>query len=208
MFAVLGDPTVFTDEEGFYVPTKHLHALLSVEQLFRRVFSSQTSHRDTNARRTLLFTILDTLERLTGRDLSCHCSLEFAQKILLGLKSQIPPGAAEVLLPGAERAVEALKRLQDGFFLSYRKGMPSIEWTEPNGAVRSLGHDAATAQYIKVLRDATHGHGTKNTKHIPRTNALLTHHNGHIPHDTGLLGYLYLLDLISRPDDLRRALYA
>jgi hypothetical protein len=56
LFAVLGDPAIYTDRDGSYVPAKHLHALMTVEQLFRRVSSIQTSYRDANARRTLLFT--------------------------------------------------------------------------------------------------------------------------------------------------------
>ncbi len=60
MFAVLTDPAVFTDHQQSYQPAKHLHALLTVEQLSRRVASIQTAHRDTNARRVLLFPVLDT----------------------------------------------------------------------------------------------------------------------------------------------------
>jgi hypothetical protein len=39
------------------------------------------------------------------------------------------------------------------------------------------------------------------------TNVLLAHHDGNIPHDLALLGYLYLLDVMSRPADLRRTLH-
>ena len=43
---MLSDPAIFTDRDGSYVPAKHLHALMTVEQLFRRVSSIQTSYRD------------------------------------------------------------------------------------------------------------------------------------------------------------------
>ena len=39
------------------------------------------------------------------------------------------------------------------------------------------------------------------------TDALLAHHDGHIPHDIGLLAYLYLLDLMMHPERVRRQLY-
>ena len=207
LFAMLSDPAIFTDRDGSYVPAKHLHALMTVEQLFRRVSSIQTSYRDANARRTLLFTVLDTLERLTGRDLPALCSLQLAEKAFNRLAANISVSAAEVLLPGAQRAITALKKVQEGFFIKRHTGASHIEWIDPrNGSCRLTPAEAA-AQYIKILRDSTHGHGSNRTNQVARTNALLTHHSGDLPHDLALLGYLYLLDLISRPDDLRMALH-
>jgi hypothetical protein len=59
----------------------------------------------------------------------------------------------------------------------------------------------ATAHYLDVLRNATHGFGTTKGK-VERTNALLVHHDGDVPTDLGLLGYLYLLDVLTEPDRL------
>jgi hypothetical protein len=207
LFAILGDPAIFSDRGGLYVPAKHLQALLTVEQLFRRVTSIQTSHRDANARRTLIFTVLDTLERLTGRQLPTLCSYAFAQKTLSLLTSSIPAQAAEVLLPAAQRAVSALKELQDGFFIMRHTGSSFIEWNDPRTGINRITPDQAAAQYIKVLRDGTHGHGSNRPNQFARTNALLTHHNGQLPHDLALLGYLYLLDILDRPGDLRASLH-
>jgi hypothetical protein len=207
LFAILSDPAVFTDKEQRYVPEKHLHAMLTVEQLFRRVASIQTSHRDSNARRTLFFTLLDTLERLTGRDLPTLCSLQFAEKTFSALADNVPTAAAEVVLPSARRAVDALESLQEGFFISRYAGSSHVEWTDPHSGRIRLTPDKAAAQYIKVLRNSTHGHGSNRESEVTRTNALLTHHNGRVPHDLALLGYLYLLDLLSRPGDLRKSLY-
>ena len=207
LFVALGDPAVYTDQTGSYVPAKHLHTLMTVEQLFRRVSSIQTSHRDSNARKTLLFTVLDTLERLTGRDLPALCSLTLAQKTFGELSDNIPGEAAEVLLPGAQRAVTALEKVQKGFFIQRQTGASHIEWIDPRTGPCRLTPTEATAQYIKILRDSTHGHGSNRANQAARTNALLTHHNGKIPHDLALLGYLYLLDLISRPGDLRLSLH-
>lgn len=36
---------------------------------------------------------------------------------------------------------------------------------------------------------------------------LLAHHNGEIPHDLALLGYLYLLDVLIHPRELALRLY-
>lgn len=198
LLAVLTDPAVFTDREGVYVPAKHHQALLTVEQLLRRVGSIQRSHHDTHARRVLLFTVLDTLERLTGRPIEVLCSLPTAERTLDGIRAQLPDQAAPLLLHAAERAVAALKQLQAGFFMSPTAGATTVA---------GLSVEQATARYIKVLRDATHGHGTNRANRIAETNALLAHHDGEIPHDLPLLGYLYLLDLMIRPHNLRKTLY-
>lgn len=177
--------------------------MLTVEQLFRRVHSIQVGHRDTHARRVLLFTVLDTLESLTGRPIELHCSLEFASRTLNGIKAAIPSQAHEILLPAAERSVSALKRLQQGFFMMDPQGRVPVP-----GEKQPLDADKAAAQYLKMLRNATHGHGTNKQRQRHLTEALLAHHNGQVPHDIGLLGYLYLLDLLTRPAALRSALSA
>jgi len=207
MFAVLTDPAVFTDRDAVYHPAKHLHALLTVEQLFRRVSSIQTVHRDTNARRVLLFSVLDTLERLTGRPVDVLCCLSFARQRLEKLTAELAPEVGTVLLPAAQRAVKALRRMQDGFYLRQQRGAETIDVPVARGDTRSLKPDQAAAEYIKVLRDATHGHGSNRAGRVGLTNALLAHHDGTIPHDLALLGYLYLLDVLTQPAVLAQQLY-
>lgn len=207
LFAVLTDFSVFVDARGFYNPTSHLHALLSVEQLFRRVVSIQAAHRDIHARRVLMFTVLDTLQRLTGRPLDKNCSLAFAQKTLDNLKFRLPAAAQQLLLPRAEDAVSALDHVQSGFFMAADTGgIPIPDTRAGSGTVRELSLEDAAAEYIKVLRDATHGHGTNREAAADRTNALLAHHTGELPAELGYLGFLYLLDMLSRPEVLRRTL--
>lgn len=207
MFGVLTDPAVFTDATDRFHPPKQLHALLSIEQLFRRVGSVQTGYGDTHARRVLLFTVLDTLDRLTGRPIDRLCEMAFAHRCLADLEADLAGPAGEVLLPAARRAVEALGEVQDGFYLARQLGDTTI--TVPGvrgGAPRALDLAAAATAYIKVLRDATHGHG--NRKRPELTDVLLTHHTGEIPHDLALLGYLHLLHLLIRPEQLAQHLYA
>lgn len=204
LFGVLTDPAAFTDSDRGYRPAAHLQALLTVEQLFRRVSSIQTSWRDTHARRALLFTVLDTLERLTGRDVEALCSLRRAQKVIGTLREAVPTDAATLLLPAADKAVAALREVQDGFFLR-DPATSAIGIRHPDGDLEQLPPERASAVYVKMLRNATHGHGTNRDGARARTEALLASHSGHVPHDLALLGYLYLLDLLNRPEDLRRA---
>jgi hypothetical protein len=198
---------VFTDCQKIYQPAKHLHALLTVEQLFLRIASIQTSYRDTNARRVLLFSVLDTLERLTGRSVDILCSLPFARARLAAVTAKLASEAGTILLPAAERAVWALQQVQDGFYLRKQLGTETINLPTARSTTRFLNPDLAAAEYIKVLRNATHGHGSNKAGRVELTNALLTHHNGELPHDLALLGYLYLLDLLAHPDVLTKHLY-
>lgn len=204
---VLTDPTIFTDEVGSYVPVKHIQAVTTTEQLFRRVTSLQVSHRDVTARRLLFFSVLDTLERLTGRNIETHCSLTFALKTLERLRAVIPSAAAELLLPSAERAVDALRGVQDGFYLMRQSGASHIDVYSAGTIVNSLTPEKAAVEYIKMLRNATHGFGSNRSGQVALANALLAHHDGDLPHDLALLGYLYLLDILAQPEVTRSVLY-
>lgn len=207
LFGVLSDLSPFTDEQGDYRPAKHLEAMLTIEQIFRRTTSLLLAHRDTNARRTLLFTVLDSLEGVGGVDLLKMCTLTHAKKILAGLEVSLPTPAAEVLLPAARRGVSALEHMHTGFFIRSQLGTDKVDLHLKGDEVRSLSPEAAAARYLKVLRDATHGHGSDKETSKAQTAALLAHHDGEVPHDLGLLGYLYLLDLLAHPGRLRRVLF-
>jgi hypothetical protein len=207
LLSVISEPAVFTDRAGVYVPSKHLHALMSVEQLFRRIASIQQAHRDTHARRVLMFTVFDTLERLSNRSQITMCTLSTAQGVLNGLRKLLSHDVAQLLLPAAERAVVALADVQRGFFLPRQTGRTVVEYLLPDGTVEQLSAEDAAAQYIRVLRNATHGHGSNREEHKPKTDALLAQHDGSLSHDLPLLGYLYLLDLLSRPAALRQNLH-
>lgn len=193
ILSVLSDPAVYTDSSLEYVPSKHLHAQLSVEQLFRRTASIQRAHRDRDARRVLLFTTLDTLERVTSRTLTTMCTLSFARRTLDQLRRSLSQDVAQLLLPAAERAVDALASVQEGFFLAQQLGSDAVEFVNTNGVAEHLSFEEAAAEYIRVLRNATHGHGSNREEAKLKTDALLAHHDGSFHHDLALLGYLYLL---------------
>jgi hypothetical protein len=202
LFGAVTDPALATDTNGVYVASKQAHVLLSIEQLFRRVAAIQATHRDDHARRVLLFTVFDTLERLTGRKITDLASARYAHHTLDALSAEIPAEAATILLPAAQRAVAALDEVQRGFFLTRQLGKDNVD-VPSKGGVRSLDLDRAAAEYLKVLRDATHGHGSNKGERVGITNALLAQHDGRIPHDLALLGYLYLLDLLQSTENLK-----
>ena len=207
LFGVLSDLSPFVDDQEVYQPTKQLEAILTVEQIFRRTASLLVAHRDLNARRALMFTVLDSLEGLRGIDLLTMCTLRHAKKVLEQLETSIPPSAQEVLLPAARRAVSALEKMQGGFFIRSQLGAEDIILHRGDGTAESMTPEKAVAHYLKVLRDATHGHGTNKANAKARTAALLAHHTGDVPHDLGPLAYLYLLDMLADPHRLRRILH-
>ncbi|MGI8667498.1 MAG: hypothetical protein ACR2N4_15975 [Jatrophihabitans sp.] len=205
--SVVSDPAVFSDAEGNYLAVRHMHATLSIEQVFRPTASIQQAHRDTHARRVLLFNVLDTFERVTSRSLIEMCTLSTATAVLNKLRKQLPPQASEVLLPAADRAVRALLALQHGFYLAKQMQSSTVEFEDSDGNPLKLSLEAAAAEYVRVLRNATHGHGSNREEKVHQTDALLAQHDGTLPHDLGLLAYLYLLDLMARPQTLQAHLH-
>ncbi|OLR94399.1 hypothetical protein BJP25_11600 [Actinokineospora bangkokensis] len=207
MLGVLTDPAVFTDAAGNYSSAKHIQGLSTVEQLFRRVCSLQAAHRDLEARRVLLFSTLDTVQRLTAQNIEGIASLKFATTTLHRLEQAIPEGAKPILLPAAARAVEALRQVQYGFYVARQAGATSIDVLDRGRVIEKMSLEAAAAEYVKLLRNATHGFGSNRANAQNRVKALMAHHTGEVPPDLSLLGYLYLLDLLIDPDRLRRVLY-
>jgi len=177
--------------------------MLSLEQLFRRVTSSLVQHRDVTARQALMYTCLDTLEGLTGRNLLTQFEATQAVKCLARIRARMPETAQRVLLPSADRAAAALAQVQQGFTMARDQGQTVLEW-----AGKTATFERAAASYLVALRNATHGHGgDKGTaEQRERNTTLLIQHNGDIPEDLSLLAYLYLLDLLVDPERLRRIL--
>lgn len=200
LFGTMTNLALFADSSENYVASKHHQALLTVEQLFRRTSSIQSSVRDVHTQRVLLFTVLDTLEKLTGKPIEKLCSHSFATKTLDRARTSLPEDSGKVLLPSAERAVAALKGVQKGFFID-----PLRAANEAGEPIQDL--DLAAALYIKALRNATHGHGSNRERKKEQTNILIAHHDGRVPDDLPLLAYLYLLDLLNNPENLARRLY-
>lgn len=204
VFGVSTNPSVFTNASGLYMPSKHLQGMLTIEQMFRRTSSLLTSYRDPEVTRVLFFAVMDTLERLTGKSLDDMCNVDKAKKTLRSLEERLPEDASGLLLGAAKRGVRALDALQLGFFMRSGDHVDLRIGAEQ----QSLSLPDAAARYLKVLRNATHGHGSNRASNEALTSALLAHHTGRIPHDLPLLAFMYVLDVLDRPDVLARRLYS
>lgn len=200
MFAVVTDPVTFADSSGALDINLAFQTLLTVEQIFRRVGSSQMADGDLFGRRAAMFSAIDALEGLTGYSPSLMLSPAHASNILARVETAVSGPAAEILLPAARRAVTALEDVAAGFYLR------NLDGTIPVGPGReSLDPRIASGKYIYLLRNSTHGFSGKQALAGDGA-ALLAAHTRDVHHDVGLLGWLYLLDALAHPDRLRQML--
>ena len=98
----------------------------------------------------------------------------------------MPSAVATVLMPAAERALMALTKAQDGFFLGRHAGNASADLVYSAGDGESLAASDTAARYLDVLRNVSHGYGTGKSGCVDRTNALLAHLRS-----AGMAAYLY-----------------
>ncbi len=196
----------YVDRAGSYQPRRQFEVLLSVEQLGRRIQSILGNQRDRGTRLDTAFTALDMLDALSFIGFEQACTHARAKGTLNRLEQDLPGDVADVLLVNARRAVDGLRQCQDGFFSPARVGAGTVRVPDKRGGEQTLSIENATAQYLRVVRNAHHGFTGKADAGRPRDNALLLAHDGDVPDGVSLLLYLYWLDLVAHPEALRRLL--
>jgi hypothetical protein len=213
MFQYLADPTTFGNADGVYDPWEHQHWLLTFGQIFGLTTALQTGGRNYSVQRVLMNSLLDTYaDRIRTR---CRfdqlCTYRTAKTIADRVRGRMTEEVAGVLMPVADRAVESLRRVENGFFIRRQRGDANVLVRIPGDSrPQHLESHRATAVLLKVFRNATHGFGGKNPN--PRTRdelvaeRLLAHHTGDMPADLVFLPYLYLLDTLSRPQEVRETI--
>ncbi|MFC1407376.1 MULTISPECIES: hypothetical protein [Streptacidiphilus] len=207
LLSVATDPATFRDAAGAYRPRRQFETLLSLEQAGKRVQAVLAHQRDPASRRLLAFAALDTLEGLkVVSSLENAFELTKAERVLHALEGALPAEVAAVLLPSARRAVEALRECQNGFLPSSHVSGGGVAIPSKNGGAVTVSLENATKQYLRVLRNTSHGFGGKDDAGRRRDEVLLMSHTGELPHDFALLPYLYWLDCIANPQRLRTRL--
>lgn len=206
MFGYLADATTFRDADGNYAAHEHHHWMLTFGQIFGLMTSLQRAGRDHLAQRALMNTLLDAFaDRILDRDFERLCTLTFAQATADQVRQKMPPGAAAILMPAADRAVNALERAQAGFFIQQQRGDADVSFRLPDGSWQTRSPERAIAMLLKVYRNSTHGFGHRKgarRKHVIDA-SLLVHHDGELPADIVFLPYLYLLDTLCNPERVR-----
>jgi hypothetical protein len=211
MFGYLCDPTAFSNKYGVYDPYEHQNWLLTFGQLFGLTTALQTSNRNHVNQRALMNTLLDTYsDRIMNRRFDQICMYTDAKETADRVRAQMPDMVAALLMPLADRAVDALRRVQDGFFFREQRGDKNVVVRIPGS---DKGHhrepELAAAILLKVYRNATHGFGGLKPPQKDKdlvAERLLSHHNGDIPDDLVYLPYLYLLDALCDPTAVRETI--
>ncbi len=206
VLSVVTDPSTYADSAGRYSPRSQFEAQLTFEQAGRRIQAALVHQRDQHSRRLMAFGALDTLEGGISFGFDEAVKLSRAQKVLDGLDATLPPDVAAVLLPSARRAVQALRECQQGFIPSGWVAGEQVTLPDKKLGQRAWSLEDATATYLRVLRNASHGYSGQNDKDRRRDEVVLMSHTGQIPHDFALLPYLYWLDTIANPETLRNKL--
>jgi hypothetical protein len=206
VLSVVTDPSTYTDSTGRYSPRSQFEAQLTFEQAGRRIQAALVHQRDQHSRRLMAFGALDTLEGGISFGFDEAVKLSRAQKVLDGLDATLPTDVAAVLLPSARRSVQALRECQQGFIPSGWVSGGGVTLPDKKLGQRAWSLEDATATYLRVLRNASHGYSGQNDKDRRRDEVLLMSHTGQIPHDFALLPYLYWLDTVANPETLRNKL--
>lgn len=202
LFTEVTDPCNFRTQDSRFSFRGQFEVLLSVEQAFRNLQSLLASSRDSHSRRVLFFDTLDTLEGLHLGTFDRMLHHSHAYDTLQSLAGIMPEAAARLLLPRAQRAVDALAKLQEGFFLQSRLVTHGIRLPDKRQGERVVTLESATAMWLRVLRNAGHSFGGR-TGNNERDDALLAAHDGEIPPELPDLAFLYLIALVAEPRRLR-----
>ncbi|MBW0015281.1 hypothetical protein [Mycobacterium sp.] len=149
-------------------------------------------------------------DRITDRRFDQLCTYNTAKATADRVRAKMPKDVAAILMPLADRAVESLLRVQEGFFFRKQRGDRNIVIRIP-GSER--GHhrepQRAAAMLLKLYRNATHGFGGMRQPQSEKdlvAERLLSHHTGEIPDDLVFLPYLYLLDTLCEPGRIRETI--
>ncbi|MEU2032757.1 hypothetical protein [Nocardia amamiensis] len=212
LFRYLTDPATFMNSRELYAAHEQLHWMLTFDQLLRVTASIQAGAlHDRAARRIQSFTLLGSLaDRIlpARTTLKKLFTLNYARNQLDSVEKSMPAAARQILLPAARRAVDALREVQDGFFIPDPSRSRQIVLQMPHGLTETFDLEQATARLMVIHRNATHGYGgiqrEDNQREREINERLLAHHNGRIPDDIALLAYLYLLAVLSQPEQVEK----
>ena len=111
-------------------------------------------------------------------------------------------------MPLADRAVEGLRRVQDGFFFREQRGDRNVVIWIP-GSSRGHHREPPRAAAILLKLYATHGLGGIWRRPSDKdliAERLLAHHTGDTPDDLVSLPFLYLLDTLCAPARVRETI--
>jgi hypothetical protein len=206
MNTVLGhllNPCLFADAEGDYLPYAQQNRLMEFADLLQRVTSTLLSLHDDYAAGVLMWSAMDLIESTwLPWDLTALCKPSVAEKALQQVRDRMPADVQSVLLPYAAYGAEALTEVGEGFFIKNYRGSEKVILRLPGGVVKAMPLDVAVSQLMRARRNTTHGFDKPDAVR----DRLFAQHDGRRPETLMYLPLLYLMHIMSDPEDLRRRL--
>src|ERR1700694_5208849 len=120
------------------------------------------------------------------------------------LESELPTEVASIVLPRCRRALTAIKKVKDGFYLRERITAEGLAVRTKAGQWVTISLDRATGEYVNLIRDA--GHTLREKMSSPRELSLFAAHDGSIDAEVADIPFIYLIRLLNSPDLLKKIL--
>lgn len=201
LFSIITEPANYVEGE-LYDPAEATERLLSVEQMFRDCQSILTQTRDDHARTTLTFTLLKRLQGLIpSYNWKAVVGRNALESIVEKLQTDVPVELHDVFLGRAERAVRAVKSLENGFFAAGEDPACPVVLPDKNGSHVPTERRNAVTEWLQLVRNSLHGFDQQPSR---RDRALLAAHDGVIPGDFADVAWLHILDLVAHPEKLAK----
>ena len=187
------DPTLFSADDGKYLPSVHHGYTHAIERLFTSVLRClMMTGSDEYTRRIHLFEVLDLVDGLRLGNYDRTLSADLLSQHLVHLRLILPGEVAALVMPRCEAAVDALGSMQHGFAPSTcAAGLVSM----PRRAVPA---DVAVARYLRKIRNGSHG--LVSDMEDDETRRILAMHDGAIPPEVSDLALLHLVRLMAEPE--------
>ncbi len=198
LLGMAADPAMFRKTDGSYDPASHMGFQLSLERLFETIRGILVgSRRDDYTRLILAFQAMDLLNgmRLGSYDTLAHPGR--VRAIVEDLEAKLPSGAASVVLPRCRRAADALERLKSGFYLTERIDSGRLRVRTKKGGWDAVALDAAVAEYVNLIRDASHTLREKMTN--PGDLSLFVSHDGDVDPSVADVPFVHLVNMLANP---------
>ncbi|ROR83283.1 hypothetical protein SAMN06295974_1350 [Plantibacter flavus] len=190
------EPAV-NSRDGQWEPGRAQQRIITLTQVFRSCQALATSSDD-HTRRVLMFNVLDQLPGLNPQwNWSALTKPKAAVERLDKIRLRMPASVQTVLLPRAERAIEGLRAVAEGFFAAELLDGDGIRLPDKAGGNVTVPRVDAASEWLRVLRNSTHGFDQGLT---PRQGLLLEAHNGRVPATVADLAWLHLVYLMAYPE--------
>ncbi|MBI3429049.1 MAG: hypothetical protein HY050_03120, partial [Actinobacteria bacterium] len=202
---IVSDPTRHVDRNGVYEPSIQFGVALTLERIFVTAVEVMClKTKDEFIRKILLFDFLDLLQGLGMGNYERNLSHTTQHELWVLLKQTLPENVSRTFSPIIDGAFDALLQLDSGFW-SAASRTPNNELLirRKTGIGQDpISLDRARAQYVRVLRNSTHGFS--DLANNPRNLSYLANHTAELDNKLPDLVWWYLIRILSNPMEISR----